>query len=156
MTAKERRGFGPRNVPLPELTDAELLAEVERRRRSRGGAAPASDPEQQSSTQASPAPRAGETLRARSGSGIRRPRQVRQWLANLELEEDASLQDVEAAFARLNQRYAPAAQHTDAKQRSTAQLLLDALRSAYEGLRQHLLTSPEVDAPRGNGDRGPG
>lgn len=116
------RLFGPRRVGLAELTDEELLEEVNARR-ARRTASPAAAQE----------PVAGA---ADDGSSAA-PRQVRQWLANLELPAHASLQDVERAYDILRQKYEPIARDGEGKRRATAQLLLASLRTAYEKLRGH-------------------
>lgn len=130
------RHFGPRKCALSELTDDELIAEVQERRRQRGlpaqarsaaTTAPVATPWTAGLVAAEPAP-----------APLHRPRAVRQWLANLELPESASLPDVEAAFERLRSRYEPATQDSDEKRRVTAERLMGALRNAYDGLRLHL------------------
>ena len=142
------RRFGPRQCSLAELSDEELLVEVQARRdrraRPRGAAITAASAEPAAGSQgesggsaqqphARPSPAADVTI-----ATPRRSRAVRQWLANLELSESATLADVEAAFERLRQTYEPVTQAADAKRRATAELLMSSLREAYNGLRMHL------------------
>jgi len=117
---KPRRAFGKRRVALADLTDEELLEEVQVRRRRRGAVPPA-DPGD------APSEEAGATL----------PLQVRQWLVNLELAPDAGIEDVERAYDRLLRRYGPMAKDVDAKRRAAARTLLAAFKRAHEGLQVH-------------------
>lgn len=126
MSHTPNRLFGPRQQPLAQLSDEELLAEVSRRREARGAKGPA--PTTVGPLPPKPLPPLPQ-----------RPRQVRQWLANLELDENADLAAVEAAFAHLQQRYAPACKAADPKRRAAAELLLNGLRAAHNGLRAYLL-----------------
>lgn len=113
-------GFGPDNKPLSELTDAELLEEVQRRRRARGLHTPLAD-----------------------GPSKLSDHQAAQYFANLELHPSAGAKEVEAAYERLKQRFAPAADSSDPERRRAAGQLLRSLREAYTGLLKHLSPSAE-------------
>lgn len=116
------RLFGPRRVGLAELTDKELLEEVNTRRARRTGPPTVADATVHDAAEDGP---------------TAAPRQVRQWLANLELPAHATLQDVERAYDALREKYEPIARDGEGKRRATAQLLLASLRTAYEKLRGH-------------------
>ncbi|MDD9943894.1 MAG: hypothetical protein OXU20_22825 [Myxococcales bacterium] len=114
-----RRAFGKRSVPLEQLSDEELLEEVQARRKRRGAG--------------TPTPRGDET----EDKAATLTRQVRQWLANLELKPNSSLEDVERAYDRLLRRYAPAAKDGDPQRRAAARALLASLKKAHQGLKVH-------------------
>ncbi|HJL14596.1 MAG TPA: hypothetical protein RMH99_03000 [Sandaracinaceae bacterium LLY-WYZ-13_1] len=112
----ERMRIGDK--PLAELTDAELEAELQRRRRKRGYA-----------------PGRGASASSRGG---RAPGwKVRQWYRSLELEPGASRDAVEEAYARLSKKYDPERYDDDAEKRRVAVKLLAGLGEAYYGLRDH-------------------
>ncbi len=102
--------------PLNQLSDAELEAEAARRRR----------------------------LRGRKGRGQPgawngpAPRFVRRNLAALELEEGASREDVETAYARLMAKYDPEKRRGDEKKYEAAKKLSRSLTEAYEAVVAYL------------------
>lgn len=119
------RPFGPDGTPLSQMTDEGLLAEVEARRARRAkrtdgtvGGEPA-------------------TKGRKGTTTLGLPRQVRQWLANLDLQEEASLEEVEGAYAALLERYSPALHGASPERRADAKALLASLKRAHEGLRLH-------------------
>lgn len=123
MSGPSLRPFGSAGKPLASLSDAELQLEVQTRRARRhggGGIMHASQVGDASPADAAPLPLT---------------RQARQWLANLELDDNANLADVDHAYARLVARYAPAADTSDGERRATARALLASLKKAHEGLR---------------------
>lgn len=101
--------------PLAELTDAELSAELARRRKLRGGVSP--------DELAIAAPGAGGGLA--------------KHYASLELEEGAPLAAVEAAYARLRAKYQPFVTAGDRERSDAARRLLEGLRHAYEALKSY-------------------
>lgn len=125
-----QRPFGQPPVPLSQLDDAALMAEVRRRRQRRGQGTPATGTVDQLGS--SPQQDAG------SASSAVQPLtpQARQWLANLELGTGgATLTEVEAAYERLVQRYGPALEAPSPERRAAAKALLASLKKAHDGLR---------------------
>ena len=119
--------------PLKDLSDRELEAELERRRRARGFSGGAVD---------TPVPRKRSDRRkerdrdrraARRGRGGVPGWKIRQWYRNLELEPGASRDEVELAYVRLSEKYHPDRQ-SDADKKELATQLLGGLREAYRGL----------------------
>ncbi len=106
---------------LAELSDEELELELRRRRSKRGFSGPADD--------ALPRGRGG-----RKTPGWK----VRQWYRNLELEPGAPRQDVEEAYRRLEERYAPARHAEDPERHRAARQLVAGLREAYLGILRAL------------------
>ena len=104
--------FGPAHKRASELSDAELQAELERRR---------------AVAVASTAP-AGSALSARQSA---------QYLANLELPANAGPADVAAAYDRLAARYAAGRSSDDAGKRSASEQLLSSLTEARDALLAH-------------------
>lgn len=66
-----------------------------------------------------------------------KPERVLQYFANLELDPGASVEAIEASYARLVERYDPERQSTPAK-KATAEALLRSLREAHAGLHHYL------------------
>jgi hypothetical protein len=61
--------------------------------------------------------------------------------ASLELQEGASLDDIEKAYRRLRAKYEPFVTAADKERSQAAQSLLDALRTAYDALRAALYSA---------------
>lgn len=123
-----QRPFGADATPLWQMTDKALIAEVEARRAKRarrGGSVPAT----KHKSEGPHTPVRPERLSA----GL--PKQVRQWLANLELDSDANLDSIETAYTGLLERYRPALKDDSPARRADAQALLASLKKAHEGLR---------------------
>ena len=99
------RSGGP---PLSTLSDGDLQREAQRRRRARRGESDVSPPRDQ--------------------------RQVAQWLANLELSQRASRNEVEDAYQKLVTKYGAAAEAADGPKKKAADKLLSSLGEAYRGL----------------------
>lgn len=99
------RAAGP---PLSTLSDGELQREAQRRRRARRGQSEASAPRDQ--------------------------RQVAQWLANLELPQRASRQEVEDAYQKLVAKYGPTSETAEGPKKKASDKLLSSLGEAYRGL----------------------
>lgn len=108
---------------LSELTDHELEAELQRRRRARG----------QSATE----PRTTGEPPSRLAAAVRRSN-VKQWYANLELKPGATRADVEAAYQRLVARYHPEKHRGHPERYRDAVRLTEGLTEAYHGLLEHL------------------
>ena len=118
---------------LRDLTDAELEAELERRRRARGYSG------RDTSRRSTPARRRPDgTL-----PGWKVRENLRNWYRALELEEGASLDDVEASYRRLLERYDPDRHRDDPEKFRDATKLAVALGEAYYGLRDHLRAESE-------------
>jgi hypothetical protein len=109
------RRFGPQAKPLAALSDAELLDEVQQRRRRRGVEAEATTP-------------AVSATRS----------QIAKHLASLELKADATLEQVDSGYARLHAKYSPFLEADNAERRAAAKRLLDSLEHAYRELKAHL------------------
>lgn len=110
--------------PLRELSDDELEAEVQRRRRARGhegGAEVRREP--------------------RLAAAVQRAN-VRQWYANLELKPGATRADIEAAYQRLMARYHPDKHRGSPERHRDATRLAQGLSEAYRGLLDHLRDEP--------------
>lgn len=127
--------------PLGEMTDDELDAEIERRRRGRGpgGAKPASEHAKPASEQdtlpAKPTARADLAplpARTTAEKGIARA------YANLELPEGASLDRVKAAYRSLMERYHPDKHIDDPDGHAASLKLAQSLTKAYADLLAHL------------------
>jgi DnaJ like chaperone protein len=144
---KDDDGSEPRK-PLGEMTDDELDAEIERRRRARGpaGAKPAPEHAKPASEHAKPAseqdtlpgkPTARADLpplpaRTTAEKGIARA------YANLELPEGASLDRVKAAYRSLMERYHPDKHIDDPDGHAASLKLAQSLTKAYADLLAHL------------------
>lgn len=114
--------------PLAALTDAELEAELERRRKARGATGGGG-----ATRRRAPGTRRG----ARRRSGRHPGWKVRQWYRNLELKPGASRDEVELAYVRLSEKYHPDRHETDDKKRLARQLAAG-LREAYRGILESL------------------
>ncbi len=113
--------IGPDGRPVGDLSDAELEEELERRRRKRGAMVAAERPH---------------------AKGRRTPsRRIVQFYANLELSEDASLEEVRSAYGRLMERYHPDRHANDPERHRAATKLAAQLTEAYEALLEHLQSS---------------
>lgn len=110
---------------VAELTDAELEAELVRRRRERALARSAGGPIARASERDNP-----------------EQKQLLQYYANLELPPFASLDDVRRAYKELVHRYHPDKHAGDAARQKTANELLQSLTKAYDGLVRYLERSP--------------
>ena len=117
---------------LSELSDAELRVELERRRRARGTAVGSSHSQR---TPSSP--------RRDDGSipGWKVREDHRKWYRALELEDGATVQEVEASYQRLLARYDPDRHREDPARFRDATKLAVGLGEAYYGLRDHLTKS---------------
>ncbi|MCA9600512.1 MAG: DnaJ domain-containing protein [Polyangiales bacterium] len=112
-----KRTFGKAQKPLAELTDTELEAELQTRRRARGPVGP--PPE-------------------RRTSALDEARRVRQWYANLELPPGASLVEVEAAYRKLLEQFHPDRHAGDPEKHRAATLLVASLTEAHANLITYL------------------
>ena len=115
---------------LEKWTDAELDAELQKRRRARArgvGAAPGA--------QAVTPPEGGRVERALAS--IEREKEIAQAYANLELPKGAPIEDVEKKYKELAAKYAPEKQ-SDASRVELARELRDRLTRAYDRLSTYL------------------
>lgn len=115
---------------LEKWTDAELEAELQKRRlaRARGvGAAPGA--------QATPPAEGGRVERALAA--IEREKEIAQAYANLELPKGTPIEDVEKKYKELAAKYAPEKQ-SDPARAELARELRDRLTKAYERLSGYL------------------
>lgn len=108
--------------PVHELTDAELDAELERRRRARGG---------QPSAEVSP--RVQRALDA-----IEKDREVLQAYANLELGRGASWAEIETRYRELLARFHPDKHRADAERYRAALDVVAGLTRAYQVLYERV------------------
>lgn len=121
--------------PLRDMTDAELDAELERRRRARApGAASSSEHE---TLPGKPAKRPPEPARAMPPRTAQEKSLARAY-ANLELAEGASLEQVKAAYRHLMERYHPDQHIGDPEAHAAALKLAQSLTKAYADLLAHL------------------
>lgn len=106
---------------LRRLSDDELREEALRRRRARArkGAWPLDD---------------GRPAEDRDE---RYAKEILQFYANLELPVGASVEEIEAAYARLRVKYDPDKHAGDPPKRQAAEKLIASLTRAYEGLLAH-------------------
>ena len=118
-----KRSFGRADKPLSELSDAELEAELIRRRRARAQGRSAAD---------------AAGLGRRDGAPSPRRKQLLQYYANLELDPGASLADIKAAYRELMKRYHPDKHARDDAKHRAATELAQQLTTAYVGLLEHL------------------
>jgi DnaJ-class molecular chaperone len=108
--------------PVHELTDAELEAELDRRRRARGV---------QSAADVSP--RVQRALEA-----IEKDREVQQAYANLELPRGAKWGDVETRYRELLARFHPDKHRADPERYRAALDLVAGLTRAYQVLYERV------------------
>ncbi|MFW6067780.1 MAG: hypothetical protein ACOC97_05525 [Myxococcota bacterium] len=127
-----KRTFGPAGKTLAALTDAELAEEAQRRRRARGAGRDGT----------APRPIASGAERTKAT-----PERVRQWYANLELREGATLDQVEEAYERMVRRYDPERHREDPDRHRAAVALVRSLTRAYRGLVDHLRGSRATPRP---------
>lgn len=126
MSLFDRFAGGPKGLPakgdvahkrVAELSDAELEAELIRRRRARAMARSEAGPIARESERDNP-----------------EQKQLLQYYANLELPPFASMDDVKKAYKDLVRRYHPDKHAGDPDRQKTANELLQSLTRAYEGL----------------------
>lgn len=74
--------------------------------------------------------------RSRNANAHQSPldKQLHQWYANLELEPDASLDDVKASYKRLMKKYHPDKHADDPDRHKAATELAQSLTNAYQSL----------------------
>ncbi|GAB4209764.1 MAG: hypothetical protein OHK0013_29550 [Sandaracinaceae bacterium] len=108
--------------PVHELSDAELEAELERRRRARGA--------QSGGEVSSRVQRALEQME--------RDREVQQAYANLELPRGAKWADVEARYRELLARFHPDKHRSDPERYRTALEVVAGLTRAYQILYERV------------------
>ncbi len=108
--------------PVHELSDVELDAELERRRRARGGQPPAEL-----------SPRVQRALDA-----LERDRELLQAYANLELPRSASWGDIETRYRELLARFHPDKHRTDAERYRAALDVVAGLTRAYQVLYERV------------------
>lgn len=125
---------GEPTKPLGDMTDAELDAEIERRRRNRTGASPT--PRSTTEPETLPGrPTAPQTpLRPRTAAESSLARAY----ANLELPDGASLERVKSAYRGLMERYHPDKHIDDPEAHAAALKLAQSLTKAYADLLAHL------------------
>jgi hypothetical protein len=142
---KERATGLGRGQSLEEMSDAELEAELDRRRREAAtrdavdkakGKAGTSQKKRPSASKSSPT-KDGEALDLFDLSPKER-RKVRQYYANLELPFGASLEDVKTSYRRLMRQYHPDKHQLDPARRELATQLSQKLTVAYSELRKLL------------------
>ena len=110
--------------PVHELTDAELEAELERRRRARGGhATPTGEV----------SPRVQRALEA-----IEKDREVLQAYANLELPRTAKWGEVEARYREMLARFHPDKHRNDPDRYRVALDVVAGLTRAYQILYERV------------------
>ncbi len=107
--------------PVHELTDAELEAELDRRRRARGG------------TPTEVSPRVQRALEA-----IEKDREVLQAYANLELPRGASWSDIETRYREMLARFHPDKHRADAERYRAALDVVAGLTRAYQVLYERV------------------
>ena len=109
--------------PVHELTDAELEAELDRRRRARGS----------TGATAEVSPRVQRALEA-----IEKDREVLQAYANLELPRTAKWGDVEARYRELLARFHPDKHRNDPERYRVALDVVAGLTRAYQILYERV------------------
>lgn len=114
--------------PLAAMTDAELDAERERRRRARIA---------RSAGAAAVEPPVGGRV-ARALESLQKEREIAQAYANLELKPGATLADVEKKYAELSARYSPDKHKGNAERHRAATELVAQLGRARAALATHL------------------
>jgi DnaJ-domain-containing protein 1 len=145
-------GRGPRS--LGEMSDAELEAELERRRREHLARAAADEAKPRAgepvgaeapAAEGEPAPDRAPQRREAGAAALdllrlppQRRRQLRQYYANLELPFGADLDEVKQAFRRLMRQYHPDKHQADPARRQLATQLSQKLTVAYNELMKEL------------------
>ncbi len=112
----------PLSKPVNELSDAELDAELDRRRRARGGAAIVE-----------PSPRVQRALDA-----IEKDREVLQAYANLELQRTAKWSEIETRYRELLARFHPDKHRNDPERYRAALDVVAGLTRAYQVLYERV------------------
>ena len=116
---------------LFDLARAELLAALKSVKTTVDNAGLPEDPEPLES-------RPFESLSGAPRRSSDVPAEVCRYYANLELPVGASAAEVKAAYRRLMRRYHPDRHHGDGERSRVANELAQQLRTAYEGLLEHL------------------
>lgn len=109
--------------PVNELSDAELEAELQRRRHARGGGQ---------------APVETSARVQRALDAIERDREVLQAYANLELPRGASWSEIEARYRELLARFHPDKHRADADRYRAALDVVAGLTRAYQVLYERV------------------
>ncbi|MBX7190649.1 MAG: DnaJ domain-containing protein [Sandaracinaceae bacterium] len=117
--------------PVHELSDAELEAELERRRRARAGQAGSVASVQASGAEVSP--RVQRALDA-----IEKDREVLQAYANLELSKGASWSEIETRYRELLARFHPDKHRADPERYRAALDVVAGLTRAYQVLYERV------------------
>lgn len=107
--------------PVHELSDAELEAELDKRRRARGGAG------------TEPSPRVQRALDA-----LEKDREVLQAYANLELPRGAKWGDIETRYRELLARFHPDKHRNDPERYRAALDVVAGLTRAYQVLYERV------------------
>ncbi|MBN8610764.1 MAG: DnaJ domain-containing protein [Deltaproteobacteria bacterium] len=107
--------------PVAELSDAELEAELDRRRRARGGAVVEASPRVQ-----------------RALDAIEKDREVLQAYANLELPRGAKWSDIEGRYRELLARFHPDKHRNDPERYRAALDVVAGLTRAYQVLYERV------------------
>jgi DnaJ-class molecular chaperone len=126
------------SATLAAWTDAELEAELQKRRmaRARAGAGTA-DPKSAEGKRAGGAAETGGRVE-RALAAIEKEREIAQAYANLELPKGAPIEDVEKKYKELSAKYAPEKHTADAARVELAKELRAQLTRAYERLTTDL------------------
>ena len=134
-----------RGVSLEDLSDAELEAELERRRREYAARAAVGKAKERAAAQAEEEPSGTRGRPSSISPGVdlsdlplQKRKQVRQYYANLELPFGADLEEVKHAYRRLMRQYHPDKHQDDPARRQLANQLSTRLSVAYNELRQIL------------------
>lgn len=130
---------------LEEMSDAELEAELERRRRDHASRAAVEDAKERSSKRRGGDGERDTSSREPVGGAVDlldlppdKRRKVRQYYANLELPFGADLDEVKQAYRRLMRQYHPDKHQSDPARRQLATQLSQKLTVAYNELTQIL------------------
>ena len=131
-----------RGKSLEDLSDEELEAELERRRRENAARAAVEKARARAAEQAGDARPAAQAASASVVDLAHLPpaqrRQVRQYYANLELPFGASLDEVKHAYRRLMRQYHPDKHENDPARHQLATQLSQKLTMAYNELSRLL------------------
>lgn len=116
--------FGADQLPAEKLSDEELRSALAHYRKKR---------------LATKVQRAADSTPPATGHAIQLDAsRARQYYANLELKEGATLDDVRRSYRRLLERYAPDRHKDDPKKLALAKQLGERLTEAYRALVTHL------------------
>jgi len=140
---KDRATSIGRGRSLEEMSDAELEAELKRRRREHVARATVEKAREKADAKTSDAGSerpsfSGEIPAELLGLSPQKRRQLRQYYANLELPFGASLEEVKHAYRRLMRQYHPDKHQDDPARRQLATQLSQKLTVAYNELNQAL------------------